>query len=108
MVITNGLVVEPLKANVCCNWDYLLFTALFYFLLGNVHPMFRSKARHIQLVAVVKSEYLKKYGAQSILKQVVDDIKKLVCYPFYLLLLVTSANHVLRSADTHSMLVGSL
>ena len=40
--------------------------------------MFRSKVSHIQLAAITKSEYLKKYGANTILKPIVEDIKKLV------------------------------
>ena len=52
---------------------------MFYFVLGNVSPLFRSKIRHIQLVALAKSERLKKYGVNAILEPIVNDIKKLVC-----------------------------
>lgn len=52
--------------------------AVFYFVLGNVSPLFRSKTRHIQLVALAKSEYVKKYGVNAILGPLIDDIKKLV------------------------------
>ena len=52
--------------------------AAFYFVVANVHPMFRSKLKHIQLVALARSEDMKKYGANTILKPIVEDIKKLV------------------------------
>lgn len=51
---------------------------MFYFILGNIPPMFRSKMRRIQLVALAKSEHLKKYGANAILKPLFDDVKTLV------------------------------
>ena len=56
-----------------------VYPAVFYFVLGNVSPLFRSKTRHIQLVALAKSQHLKKYGVNAILEPIVNDIKKLVC-----------------------------
>lgn len=58
---------------------YSLHTAVFYFVIGNVAPMFRSKVRRIQLAAIAKSEHVKKYGMNAILEPIVADIKKLVC-----------------------------
>lgn len=52
--------------------------AVFYFFLANLPPIFRSKMRRVQLVALAKSEHMKKYGANVILKPLMDDIKKLV------------------------------
>ena len=48
---------------------------MFYFVIGNVVPMFRSKVRRIQLAAIAKSELLKKYGMNAILEPIVADIK---------------------------------
>ena len=55
-----------------------LDVGLFYFVLGNLPPALRSKLGHIQLVAIAKSHVVKKYGANAILKPIVEDIKKLV------------------------------
>ena len=49
----------------------------FYFLLGNIHPRFRSSLRSIQLVALAKSSFIDTYGITRILQPFVDDMKKL-------------------------------
>ena len=46
---------------------------IWYFTLGNVPPKFRSKTKQIQLAAVVKSMYIKKYGVNAVLKPILDD-----------------------------------
>ena len=51
---------------------------LFYFILGNLLPMFRSKLRRINLAAIAKCEQIKKYGINAVLKPIMEDIKKLV------------------------------
>ena len=51
--------------------------AMFYYLLGNVRPKFRSQLKVIQLVAVVNSSVIENNGIDAILKPVVEDIKKL-------------------------------
>ena len=63
--------------------------AVFYFVLGNLPPLFRSKVSRIQLAAIVKSELLKKYGANKILKPIIEDIKKLVSNHIYCILLTS-------------------
>ena len=50
----------------------------FYFTLGNLPPMYRSKLSSIYLVALVKSKFISDYGMDVVLKPIVDDIKKLV------------------------------
>lgn len=71
-----GLRCKLLSHDYTCN--FVFYVALFYFVLGNIAPMFRSKVRRIQLVAIAKSEHFKKYGANAILKPIIEDIKKLV------------------------------
>lgn len=51
---------------------------MFYFLLGNLHPMYWSKLKSIQLVALCKHRYIKKYSIHSVLAPFVEDMKKLV------------------------------
>lgn len=50
---------------------------VFFWAFLNVHPAYRSTLHSIQLLAVVKSSYLKKYGVDAILKPAVQDLKKL-------------------------------
>lgn len=47
----------------------------FYFTIGNIHPKVRSKISAIQLLAVVKSTHLKKYGMNAILRPIIDDVE---------------------------------
>ncbi|XP_065887419.1 uncharacterized protein [Dysidea avara] len=49
----------------------------FYFALGNISPKYRSRISSIQLVALVKSHYISCYGMDTVLKPIVEDIKKL-------------------------------
>ena len=48
---------------------------LFYFLLGNVSPKYRSALRAINLVAVVK-KFIKEYSMNAVLTPIVNDLKK--------------------------------
>ena len=55
-----------------------LFTvAMFYYLLGNIQPKYRSKLKVIQLIAVAKSSMIAKHGVDAVLKPFVEDMKKL-------------------------------
>lgn len=56
---------------------YTLHAGLFYFVLGNIHPRYRSSLKAIQLVAICKNEYLKMYGISTVVQHFVQDIKKL-------------------------------
>lgn len=51
--------------------------AMFYYLLGNVRPKYRSQLKVIQLVAVVNSSVIDRNGIDATLTPVVDDIKSL-------------------------------
>ncbi len=51
---------------------------IFYFLLGNLPPWMRSKINSVQLVMLVKKTLIDKYTMQSVLKPIVEDLKKLV------------------------------
>ena len=50
---------------------------MFYWMLLNVHPAHRSTLRYIQLLAVIKSKALKKYGINAVLTPAVNDLKTL-------------------------------
>jgi len=59
------------KTSIC-------FTGLFYFVLGNLSPMYRSRLSSIQLVIVVENKFIKKYGMNAVLEPFVTDVGKLV------------------------------
>ena len=61
----------------------LLSIGVFYFLLGNLHPKYRSKLKSIQLVALCKNRYIKKYPLNAILAPIVSHLKKLVRNEIY-------------------------
>ena len=52
-------------------------TGIFYYILGNVRPQFRSSLKSIQLVSVMKASYIQKHGMNAILQPFMDDIKLL-------------------------------
>ena len=46
-----------------------LTKGVFYYLLGNLHAKYLSKLNAIQLVALCKTSYIKKYTLNAILNQ---------------------------------------
>ena len=55
----------------------ILCVGVFYFLLGNISPQFRSSLNIIQLLTVVKQSYIKEYGIDKILEPFMKDIASL-------------------------------
>lgn len=53
----------------------LLLLGFFYYTIGNLSPKFQSSLKAIQLVAVVKSSIIEKYGTSVILRSFMDDIR---------------------------------
>ena len=51
---------------------------MFYFLLGNLRPMYRSKTKVIQLAAICKHKLIKKYKMTAVLKPIIKDLLVLV------------------------------
>ncbi|XP_071812827.1 uncharacterized protein [Apostichopus japonicus] len=45
-----------------------------YMFIGNVEPKYRSSVNHIQLVWLCKSSLMKKYGLDTIIKPLMDDL----------------------------------
>ena len=50
---------------------------MFYYLLGNISPRYRSRLKMIQLVHVINAEVMKEHGVDTILKPLISDIQKL-------------------------------
>ena len=50
---------------------------MFYYLLGNIRPRYRSQLKAIQLVAVVNTSIIDSNGIDAVLAPLVNDIKKL-------------------------------
>ena len=55
----------------------IFFSAAFYYTLANISPHHRSSLNMIQLVTLVKSQDVTKYGIDKILEPFMEDIKKL-------------------------------
>ena len=61
-----------------CSYYLPIFTlGLVYYLLGNLHPKFRSSLKSIQLLCVARNPIIVKYGIEEILKPIVGSIQKL-------------------------------
>ena len=56
---------------------YMYTQGLFYYTLANLEPCFRGPTNMIQLVSVVKYEFVTKYGIDEILKPFVQDVSVL-------------------------------
>jgi len=55
----------------------LMPVGIFYYMLGNIDPKHRSNLHVIQLLCVVTTPLLKKYGINQILEPLMTDIKEL-------------------------------
>lgn len=55
----------------------LMPVGIFYYMLGNIDPKYRSNLHVIQLLCVVTTPLLKKYGINQILEPLMTDIKEL-------------------------------
>lgn len=63
---------------------------MFYYMLGNIDPKFRSTLRSIQLLTIANTIYIEKYGIDAILEPFMEDILKLeeVCMTLYMYMYV--------------------
>lgn len=50
---------------------------LFYYMLGNIDPKFRSRTENIQLLTVVRTTLISKYGINKILEPFITEINLL-------------------------------
>ena len=71
-----------------------IHTEIFYFIHANISSKFRSKTKYIQLAALAKATDMKKYGANVILKPIMEDIKKLVSVCVLVCICVCMCMHV--------------
>jgi hypothetical protein len=56
---------------------FTFYTGAFYYMLGNIQPMYRSTTRTIQLLAVAKTMDLKKHGIDALLTPITEKINQL-------------------------------
>ena len=59
-------------------------TGLFYYTLGNICPALRGVLQAIQLVAVVKTNNISKYGIDEVLRPFVEAVKLLEKVTMYI------------------------
>ena len=52
-------------------------TGVFYYCLGNLNASLRSSLNSIQLLAVVKTQFITEYGIDTILQPFMEDLKLL-------------------------------
>ncbi|XP_028403169.1 uncharacterized protein LOC114525909 [Dendronephthya gigantea] len=50
---------------------------VFYYMLGNIRPLYRSSTRTIQLLSIAKTSDLKLYGINALLAPTVEEVNKL-------------------------------
>ena len=63
--------------NLMCTYYLPIFTlGLVYYMLGNLHPKFRSFLKSIQLLCVARNSIVVEYGIE-ILKPIVESVQKL-------------------------------
>lgn len=54
-----------------------VISGVFYYLLGNIRPIFRSTLQSVQLVAVAKAADIHSYGFEALLQPFVEQLKLL-------------------------------
>lgn len=63
---------------ICPLAYFILSIGIFYYMIGNLSPKYRSKVNSIQLLAMVKTKHIKTYSMNAVLSSIIDDVIKLV------------------------------
>ncbi|XP_028419163.1 uncharacterized protein LOC114544868, partial [Dendronephthya gigantea] len=71
---------------------------VFYFVLGNIRPMFRSSIRSIQLIAIAKTKDIKSFGIDNLLMPFIEDVNCLA--KVFLLYALQYCDLLLWTGDT--------
>lgn len=50
---------------------------VFYYVLGNIRPIFRSSVRNIQLICIAKTNSIKDYGIDNLLSPFIQEVNHL-------------------------------
>lgn len=50
---------------------------MYYYVIINIDPKYRSKRSAVRLVAITNAKYVKKYGIDSIMLPIINDLKKI-------------------------------
>ena len=72
--------IKETQIRLVTNWSLhyiLLHVGLFYYVLGNISPKYRSSLESIQLLAVANSQVISEHGIDHILNPIIEDIKVL-------------------------------
>lgn len=80
------------------------FTGIFYYMMGNISPKYRSKVNSIQLLAIVKTKNIKKYSMNAILAPIITDIALLVS-DILLVVYIPLFNHFRKKGMCSSSMV---
>ena len=85
MMMLNFVIPLDLKstntnlASVLLMISYIMLAiGVFYYSLGNLRPLYRTRINQIQLLALVKRSYITKYSMNKILEPFVRDVAVLV------------------------------
>ena len=69
--------------NIWTHSCFHMFTAMFYYLLGNIRPRYQSQLKAIQLVVIVNTSVIDSNDIDAALTPFIDDIKKLEMVTMY-------------------------
>ena len=61
----------------CNNYTIYIYIGMFYWMLLNIRPAYRSTLHSIQLLAVANEKIINRYGIDAVLKPAVDELKEL-------------------------------
>ena len=53
------------------------FVGVFYFMCGNIHPVYRASVRAIHLIAVAKSMDIRRFGCDVLLQPFIEQVNLL-------------------------------
>jgi hypothetical protein len=57
------------------------YSGVFYYVLGNIRPIFRSSIRNIQLIAIAKTNDIKDYCVDNLLLPFIQEVNRLAEVP---------------------------
>lgn len=74
----HKLGMDSLLIHACTGFSQYFFVGIFYFMLGNLSPKYRSRYSSINLLAICKRKVMTKYSMSSVLRPIIEDLQLLV------------------------------
>jgi hypothetical protein len=81
-----------------------MYAGLFYYMLGNIDPKYRSRTESIQLLTIVRTTLINKYGINKILEPLIEKLNLLERVRMHTILFYSRSHCIIECS---SWLVGN-